>query len=288
MRFDEPLQADARLEQIHSGGQRLAQARSRGTAPLEPMQARRGQHQWLEQLVEIGNAASTDERNGTPTSNAQQGEKPDELLIHDDFVGRGSDLQKRAVDVEEERELIAKHRVDYKKAAAPFAMPPAPYGLDRTVQRQSTHGGRPVTQCPTMNEPFSEPVRLLLREHVTTFERLELLILLFRNKEQEWSVEQLCENLNMRRELAPDALAGLAAGGLVQHTADGGALRFSPATPALAAAVEELAVAYREESAAVVSAMSVNAIERIRSGPMRNFADAFVLGPNRRDREQEE
>jgi predicted transcriptional regulator len=116
-----------------------------------------------------------------------------------------------------------------------------------------------------MNEPFPEPVRLLLREHVTTFERLELLMLLFRNNEREF--EQLCESLNMRRELASEALAALEAAGLVQHNGNGDAFRFSPATPALAAAVEALDIAYRDESAAVVSAMSVNAIERIRRWP---------------------
>jgi hypothetical protein len=141
-----------------------------------------------------------------------------------------------------------------------------------------------------MNEPFSEPVRVLLREHVTTFERLELLMLLFRNRNRQWSVQQMYESLNMRVELAPDALAGLEAGGLVQRIArranEDDMFQFLPATPALAEAVDALDAAYREESAAVVSAMSVNAIERIRSGSIRTFGDAFVPGATRRDRDR--
>jgi hypothetical protein len=47
--------------------------------------------------------------------------------------------------------------------------------------------------------------------------------------------------------------------------------------------VEALVVAYREQSAAVLSTMSIYAIERIRSGPIRAFADSFVLGKPKDD-----
>jgi hypothetical protein len=134
-----------------------------------------------------------------------------------------------------------------------------------------------------MTERLSEPVRLFLREHMVSFERLEVLMLLSRNETQEWSAKQVSKQLNMPLELGSDALAGLETSGLVQRSSDALVFRFAPATPALAAAVAELSDIYREHSAAVMSAMSMDAIERIRSGPMRAFADAFMLGKRKDD-----
>jgi hypothetical protein len=127
-----------------------------------------------------------------------------------------------------------------------------------------------------MSERLSEPVRLFLRGHMTSFERLEVLMFLSRNDTQAWSAEQTSERLSMSVELVRDALEGLESSGLVRRLADS-AFQFAPSTPALASAVAELAAAYREQSAAVMSAMSIYAIERIRSGPMRAFSDAFML-----------
>jgi DNA-binding IclR family transcriptional regulator len=128
-----------------------------------------------------------------------------------------------------------------------------------------------------MTEPFSELVRQLLREHMTSFERLEVLLFLHKHGAEPLSPQDIGNQLGMPPELVLEATAGLEASRLAQRQGDA-RFRFAPATPALANAVEELAVAYREQSAAVMSAMSMYAIERIRSGPMRAFADSFLLG----------
>jgi hypothetical protein len=134
-----------------------------------------------------------------------------------------------------------------------------------------------------MAERLSGPVRLFMREHMISFERLEVLMLLCRSETQDWSPEQVTRQLNIAPELASEALVGLEASGLVQRSSDASVFRFAPATPALAAMVNELSDAYREHSAAVMSAMSIDAIERIRSGPMRAFADAFRFGKRKDD-----
>jgi hypothetical protein len=134
-----------------------------------------------------------------------------------------------------------------------------------------------------MTESLSGRVQRLLRDHMTSFERLAVLMFLFDHGVQEWSTGQVSEHLRVPLELAHDALVGLESSGLVQRSGDGAAFRYAPAAPALAAATEELAVAYREQRAAVMSAMSIYAIERIRSGPMRAFADAFLVGKRRDD-----
>lgn len=61
------------------------------------------------------------------------------------------------------------------------------------------------------------------------------------------------------------------------------AFRFAPATAALSAAVDELARLYGDQRAAIMAEMSINAISRIRSSSLRAFADAFVIGPRKRD-----
>jgi DNA-binding IclR family transcriptional regulator len=128
------------------------------------------------------------------------------------------------------------------------------------------------------NEPFPESVRLFLREHMTTFERLEVLLYLRKHAADEHSAKSVGDGLGVPPELTSDALLGLTASGLIARANAQGTFRFEPATPELANAAAGLATAYQEQSAAVLSAMSMYAIERIRSGPMRAFADSFVLG----------
>jgi hypothetical protein len=124
-------------------------------------------------------------------------------------------------------------------------------------------------------EPFSEQVRFFLREHMTSFERLEVLLLLHGNPSEELTASDVARRLTIREELVAEALHGLAQGGLLGVRS--GAFRFAPATPALGTAVRALAIAYQDQRAAVLSTMSMNAIERIRSGPVRAFADSFVF-----------
>jgi hypothetical protein len=132
-------------------------------------------------------------------------------------------------------------------------------------------------------EPFSEPLRQLLKEVITSFERLEVLLFLRRNTPAAFTAAGIGQSVHIQVEHATEAMASLAECGLLVRGTAEGTFRFAPATPALGSAVEELAAAYRNQSAAVLSTMSVNAIERIRSGPMKAFADAFVLGKRKND-----
>jgi hypothetical protein len=128
---------------------------------------------------------------------------------------------------------------------------------------------------PMTVEPFSEQVRFFLREHVTSFERLEVLLLLHGSPSEELATSEVTRRLTIREELVAEALQGLVKSGLLGVRS--GAFRFAPVTTALAAAVNALAIAYQDQRAAVLSTMSMNAIERIRSGPVKAFADSFVF-----------
>jgi hypothetical protein len=128
-----------------------------------------------------------------------------------------------------------------------------------------------------------ENVRNLLRDHVTSFECLELLLLLHRRPEPA-GAEVLARDTGIAVELVIAALAALESSQLVRPNAtEPTAFRFAPATADLARAVDDLERLSRDDRAAVMSEMSVNAIGRIRSGTLRAFSDAFVFGKKKRD-----
>lgn len=131
-------------------------------------------------------------------------------------------------------------------------------------------------------ESLSQPVRQLLREVMTTFERLEMLLLLHERAPAELSRKEIGDLSRIAPDLIADSLQGLTDHGLVARSGETG-FRYAPATPDLAAVADALVVAYRDRRAAVLSAMSVDAIERIRSGPIRAFADSFLLGKRKID-----
>jgi hypothetical protein len=128
-----------------------------------------------------------------------------------------------------------------------------------------------------MSAALPEAVRALIRDQLKSFEELELLLLVRAKPLEQWSAASASAAAHLDVDLTVQALAGLEASGLVARTAAGPTYQYRPATSAMAAAVDELAQAYRQQHAAVMSQMSINAIERIRSGPLRVFADSFLF-----------
>lgn len=127
-----------------------------------------------------------------------------------------------------------------------------------------------------------ENVRSFLRDHLTSFECLELLLLLHRRIEPA-SADALARQTGIAVELVLAALLQLESSQLVRRSAtEPPAFRFAPATAELTRAVDDLESVYRDQRAAVMSEMSINAIGRIRSGTLRAFSDAFVFGKKKR------
>jgi hypothetical protein len=128
-----------------------------------------------------------------------------------------------------------------------------------------------------------ENVRSFLRDHLTSFECLELLLLLHRRAEPA-NADALARQTGIAVELVFAALLELESSQLVRRSGtEPPAFRFAPATAELARAVDDLESVYRDQRAAVMSEMSINAIGRIRSGTLRAFSDAFVFGKKKRD-----
>jgi hypothetical protein len=127
-------------------------------------------------------------------------------------------------------------------------------------------------------DDLPEDVRALLHEHIESYEQLEVLLLLRRERYEEWTSEGLGARLHVRAELIETALAGLKNGGLVEATS-AAPTRFAyrPASSGLDAAVGRLEREYAERPILIIQLMSANAIERLRTAALHTFADAFVL-----------
>ena len=128
-------------------------------------------------------------------------------------------------------------------------------------------------------DDLPEDVRALLNEHIETYEQLEVLLLLRRERYEEWTLEALATRLHLREELIGSALEGLKAGGLVVTTRATPAPCFAyrPASSGLDAAAGRLEREYAERPIRIIQLMSANAIERVRTAALHTFADAFVL-----------
>jgi len=127
-------------------------------------------------------------------------------------------------------------------------------------------------------DDLPEDVRALLTEHIESYEQLEVLLLLRRERYEEWTVEGLAARLHVREELIRSALDGLKAGGLVAiSTAPAPRFAYRPTSSGLDAAAGRLDREYAERPIRIIQLMSANAIERVRTAALHTFADAFVL-----------
>jgi DNA-binding GntR family transcriptional regulator len=113
---------------------------------------------------------------------------------------------------------------------------------------------------------------------VRGFEHLEILLLFYGARSAEWSIESVSERTGISSDVVARTLSELESSELIRRdTRNRAAFRFGPRLPEAMDAIEALAALYCEQRAAIMSRMSVNAIERIRSGTIRAFADSFVL-----------
>ncbi|HEX5461675.1 MAG TPA: hypothetical protein VFX20_17060 [Steroidobacteraceae bacterium] len=124
----------------------------------------------------------------------------------------------------------------------------------------------------------SDEVRAFLRDYIDSFESLEVLLLL-RRERAAWTAEQLCTRLETHASLIDDALVPLVRAHLVQTT-DQDLLTlyaYADEDPGRDVIVASLDRTYRDEPIQIMQVMSTHAIERLRTRTIRAFADAFVV-----------
>lgn len=122
-----------------------------------------------------------------------------------------------------------------------------------------------------------EAVRAFLRDYIDSFESLEVLLLL-RRERTACTAEELCRRIKTRAPLIDDALASLVRSRLVNTDQNMLTLyTYADEDPARNAIVGSLERIYRDEPIQIMQLMSTNAIERLRTSTIRAFADAFVV-----------
>jgi DNA-binding IclR family transcriptional regulator len=119
-----------------------------------------------------------------------------------------------------------------------------------------------------------------LFEHIASYEQLEVLLLMAKERQAPWSARTLAERLGLDSDSCQAALEHLLDHGLVAAGPAAGEFGYHPASSELEQKVETLRQTYQEQRVAVVQMMSGNAVERVRTAAIRTFAGAFRLrGP---------
>lgn len=133
--------------------------------------------------------------------------------------------------------------------------------------------------------PLPDDVRRLLRECITDFDCLEIVLLLFQSSGEHWTAEGVAQRTGLALDATRAALKGLVDGGLLRRSGEGlpESFRFAPQQEHLATAVVSLSHLIQTQRPAIMSLMNANAIERVRSGAARTFADAFLIRNRRRE-----
>jgi hypothetical protein len=133
-------------------------------------------------------------------------------------------------------------------------------------------------------DPIDDNVRAFLRDHIHSYEHLEVLLMLWRSPEHLLTCENVAERLNIGLGAAEQALSDLTGELLVRQDRDGTpTFRYSARTGSLDRTMQALARAYEGQLLELTKLMNANAVERIRSATARRFADSFLIGRGRRD-----
>lgn len=133
------------------------------------------------------------------------------------------------------------------------------------------------------NELSAEIVGLM-RDRIEDYEQLEILQLLWSERDVWWSAAELAARLPLDEERIEAACRKLEKSRLTcsRVKADLLSFTYAPATAHIGLLVDQLFQAYQDSPIEVVKHMSANAIERVRTAALQAFADAFVIGRDKK------
>lgn len=128
-------------------------------------------------------------------------------------------------------------------------------------------------------------VKSFLRGWVASYEQLQALLLLRQRRDDVFSLESIAASLHVSEIVAAEALDHLRSVSLVAvlTAGDTTSFKYAPGSLHLAELVDQLAEAWDRHQLKVMNLMSANAIERVRTGAIRTFADAFLLERKKKD-----
>jgi hypothetical protein len=122
----------------------------------------------------------------------------------------------------------------------------------------------------TENE-LPDKAKRLIADHIVSVEQLEILLLLHRQPESEWTAKAVAEQIRTSERSAAARLVDLVARGLLACRDKNPAIyRYDPANAELGYAVDLLEQAYSEKRYTVIDLIFSKPIENLRV-----YADAF-------------
>jgi len=127
-----------------------------------------------------------------------------------------------------------------------------------------------------LNPNIPPDVVELLRTAVHTYEALDALLLI-RRCGNPLPPAEVARGLGIETDVAQSALDRLADVDVIEKRLVDGATNYGGVREPVRPIVDQLADAYRDHRLDVVVAMNNFAVERLRSGALRAFADAFVI-----------
>lgn len=135
----------------------------------------------------------------------------------------------------------------------------------------------------TASPAIDESLRGFLRDHLESFEQVEVLLFLRDQRDRGWSKDAIADALCIEGNMVAAVLEQLAGKDLIVSSVAGGrgvdtSYRYQPGTLVLARMTRSLAEAWAESRVEVMKIMSVQAVERIRQQVAGAFADGSVLG----------
>lgn len=113
-----------------------------------------------------------------------------------------------------------------------------------------------------------QDLSLFVREHVRSVWALELLLVLRRDPDRCWTVDELVRDLRASTPLVSTNLQAFERSGLAMRD-DAGCFRYAPANPVLDELCATLEADYRERPVAVINMIAKP------SDPVQSLADAF-------------
>jgi len=116
-------------------------------------------------------------------------------------------------------------------------------------------------------------VEQFILKYIDSLEEMEILLLLSSAPEKVWTPDMVYEAIRSSLDSVKQRLEALAAKGLLQSKGEGHrSYQFQPATADLAAAVQSLAMAYKERRLRVLECLFSKPLSSLRI-----FADAFKI-----------
>lgn len=163
-------------------------------------------------------------------------------------------------------------------SSAPRGAKLVPIGVHATAHRFSTGGNSCLSWRRFVGELSQETSRFIDR-YVDSVERLEVLLLLQRERERSWTAAQVAAELRIGPASADRELARLVAGNLASvRVGQDLYYRFDPRPAHVAKAADDLAIEYGENRLSVIRRV----LERPATS-LRDFADAFRLSKREDD-----